>query len=75
MSDRMSDAQPEPATTEAPSPAAYAENMNSKDTHGNEQGALGKVPFAFSKCSSVNRKGSSAWIAECNFCGKTVRNR
>lgn len=33
---------------------------------------MSKVPFAFKTCSKVERKGSSAWRAECNFCGKTV---
>lgn len=32
-----------------------------------------KIPFAFTICSSVQRNGCSAFVAECNICGKKVR--
>lgn len=37
-----------------------------------EAGSSEKVPFAFSKCTSIERKGSSMYAAECGICGKKV---
>lgn len=31
-----------------------------------------KVPFAFTKCKDVHRKGTSSFTAECLICGKKV---
>lgn len=41
--------------------------------NGEESGAQAntvKTPFAFQNCSNVQRKGSSAWQATCDICGK-----
>lgn len=56
-------------------PAAAARAPDAATAADEEQqgtGGVEKIPFAFSKCTNVNRKGSSAYVAECQVCGKQV---
>lgn len=34
-----------------------------------------KIPFAFTKCSSVERKGMSSYLVECLNCGKKAQHQ